>query len=328
MAKIPGALPDMGAITTRAALRNSDVYERFLKLVQGPLYSTDMFSAKELRLLENAFVADGVKIDQHCKHCGRDSVFRSQKLNQAYNVDVPETSVTSRVGVRTFDRVKITSDTRSFLNDLVISCVRDENHTVKYVFQINSVFSKSDSDSELSKRTECAIGKIGQFPTYADLQRPVFSHLSSFLDQIDRIELNKAVGLAAHDSAIGAFVYLRRVFERLIEKKHLEAVKLDDWDEDEYQKTPRMDDKVQLLRPFLPDLLVENRKIYSVLSVGIHSLTDELCAAVFERVLNGVRIMLEDEHAKRQQNEVRKNLGSSLDTVQKMIETALNKDDK
>jgi len=49
-------------------------------------------------------------------------------------------------------------------------------------------------------------------------------------------ELNKAIGLAAHGVGIGSYVYLRRVFESLIEDAHSKAKLSDGWIEEEYEK--------------------------------------------------------------------------------------------
>jgi len=315
----------MNEYATKAALRDSDVYERFLKLIQDPLYSVQKFTAKEFRLLENAFVLHGVRLDLHCVACGRESVFKSPHLRIAYNVEVPS-ALLKRGEVTSFpDNAAVDNKTTVFLNGLLLHCSRDDYHAVRFVIiHHNEAISPGENLAPIVHRV---LTKIGQYPTFADLQKPQFKHLNKLLDDIDRLELNKAVGLASHDSAIGAFVYLRRVFERLIEKEHQRAAEKSDWNESLYQKA-RMDEKVKLLEDYLPELIVENKKIYSVLSVGIHSLTDELCESVFEPVKDGIHLMLEDAHSKRQKEALKKSIGPALDSAQSLIDKALADDDK
>lgn len=314
----------MNEFTTRAALRNSDVYDRFIKLIQDPLYSIQRFTAKDFRLLENALIMDGVRIDLHCAGCGRESVFKSPHLGIAYNVELPKILL-KRGGVTSYpDNVAVDNKTTAFLNNLLLQCSRHDYHVVQFVIiHHNEAISPGENLAPIVHR---ALTKIGQYPTFADLQKPQFKHLNKLLDDIDRLELNKAVGLASHDAAIGAFVYLRRVFERLIEKEHQRAAKKTAWDESSYQKA-RMDEKVKLLEDYLPEVIVDNRKIYSVLSVGIHSLTDELCGKVFEPVKDGIQLMLEEAHSKHQKEALKKSIGPALDSAQNLIDKALADDE-
>ncbi len=77
-----------------------------------------------------------------------------------------------------------------------------------------------------------------------------------------------------------------------------------------------------MLKKYLPELIVTNRKLYSVLSIGIHRLTEELCDQVFEPVRNGIYAMLEEKHAKNRQDTIREELSPLLDSVLKKIEEA------
>jgi hypothetical protein len=96
---------------------------------------------------------------------------------------------------------------------------------------------------------------------------------------------------------IGSFVYLRRIFEDLIEEAHQKEVSVEGWDEDAYIKS-RMNERIGLLRKHLPDFLVLNRELYSILSVGVHSLTEEDCLAYFETVKLGIELILEEKAEK------------------------------
>lgn len=322
MVKIPKKRGvDLNAMRARADLKKSDVLDRFAKLIRGPLYSSEEFWAKDFRLLEDGLALEGVNIDLHCTQCGRESVFQSAALSKPINVEIPDSLVGDNSRSKPVDMPSPVQVTIEFLRNLVLFCTRDESHNLFFTMRVSNEFASPGEN--LAPILFREIQKIGQYPTYADLQRPLVSHLAPYLDDIDRVELNKALGLAAHDSSIAAFVYLRRVFERLIEKEHAKAKKSSGWDENLYQQS-RMDEKVKLLSDYLPDILVQNRKIYSVLSVGIHSLTEQMCESVFDPVRTGITIILEDAHSKRQRSDMRENLGPSLDDVQAQIDKALS----
>lgn len=56
-----------------------------------------------------------------------------------------------------------------------------------------------------------------------------------------------------------------------------------------------MDEKIVLLRDYLPIFLVENSSIYSILSKGIHSLTEDECLEFFEPMKLGIELILDEK---------------------------------
>ena len=100
--------------------------------------------------------------------------------------------------------------------------------------------------------------------------------------------------VASHDVGIGAFIYLRRIFENLIEAAHLKAKAEASWDEIAYEKA-RMDEKIQFLKHLLPPFLVENRVLYKILSSGVHELSEQECLKAFPVVKLGIELILDDE---------------------------------
>lgn len=170
MVKIPGLSQSTSEMRTRVALRKSDVYDRLLKLIRDPLYSTEKYLAKDFRLLENALVLKGVRIDLHCKQCGRESVFQSAKLGKTYNVEIPPSLVGSGREGLPADEGSVVGVTTSFLKDLTLWCSRAEFHQVELILRIHTEFNKPGED--LAPVAYRVVKKIGQFPTFADLERP------------------------------------------------------------------------------------------------------------------------------------------------------------
>lgn len=58
--------------------------------------------------------------------------------------------------------------------------------------------------------------KIGQYPSVADLTFPELDDYKHVISREDRKELGTAIGLFASGVGAGAYVYLRRILERLI----------------------------------------------------------------------------------------------------------------
>ena len=124
-------------------------------------------------------------------------------------------------------------------------------------------------------------------------------------------ELYKAVGLAAHGEGIGSFVYLRRVFERLIRSRFDEFKADEGWDDKEFARL-RMDEKIELLRDHLPPYLIQIRKIYSIFSMGIHELENDNCLEFFDVGKRSIIVILEDDLKKQEELSAREELASAV----------------
>ena len=130
----------------------------------------------------------------------------------------------------------------------------------------------------------------------ADVEQGQIRNYRSILDKEHYQELNRAIGLASHGVGIGSYVYLRRIFERLVEESHLKATGDSGWDEEAYTKS-RMDNKIALLKHHLPEFLVEQRSLYGILSKGVHSLDEDTCLAHFPLLRAGIELILDQKLA-------------------------------
>jgi hypothetical protein len=133
--------------------------------------------------------------------------------------------------------------------------------------------------------------KVGQYPSLADLATTEIGKYRKILGSVYS-EFNRAIGLYAHGVGIGAFVYLRRILEGLIERARQAAQGTDGWDESTYMGA-RLDEKIRLLAGSLPPFLVENRSVYAILSKGIHELSEQECLAAFPVVRLGIELILD-----------------------------------
>jgi len=180
----------------------------------------------------------------------------------------------------------------------------------------NAVFVKDASE----------VTKIGQNPSAAELEFGALDEafdkeLSSSL----RRELGKAIGLYAHGVGIGSFVYLRRIFEALVEEAHEVARQDENWDESEYHRQ-RVSEKLELLRGYLPSRLVQTAHLYGILSLGIHELSEEDCLESFELVKGAIELILKERHEiKRYESLVKEVSQKSQQLQQNVSSKQLNK---
>lgn len=202
-------------------------------------------------------------LDCYCQECGRHSVFNRQG----------EAKYTDR------------SHFRNYVFSLWFACSRDEKHRAFFVFRAH----------------QGILEKIGQFPSLADLATPDLQKYRPILGNERYRELTRGVGLASHGVGIGAFVYLRRIFESLIEEARVAAATQADWDQVAYEKA-RMDEKIALLKMHLPPFLVENRALYGILSIGVHALPESECLKAFPVVRLGIELIL-DDHLEKYERE-------------------------
>jgi hypothetical protein len=136
--------------------------------------------------------------------------------------------------------------------------------------------------------------KVGQFPSVADFHISEIKQYKKLLPQEKLKEFTKAIGLAANGVGIGSFVYLRRIFEHLISEAFNQAETDEVLTNGEFQKS-RMDTKIDLLSGYLPSFLVENKSMYSILSLGIHELNEQTCLEHFDTLRVGIEIILDEK---------------------------------
>lgn len=160
---------------------------------------------------------------------------------------------------------------------VTLKCKRKDNDILRFVFF----------------RSKELVLKVGQWPSLADLQ---FAELGKKYDKVlpkeDLKNLKKAIGLVAHGAGAGSFVYLRRIFENLIfetYQQHTSTVS-----EKEF-KSKRMEDKVEVLKAFLPSQLLEMKSIYGILSKGVHELSEEECLRYFAPLKLSIELILDQK---------------------------------
>jgi hypothetical protein len=240
-------------------------------LLHTPLYAPLSFAdAGEAQAGAYGLLAWSGTCESYCPECGTDATF-SGVVDQEFN------SQNQRLRAAA---VNIAGDVRRSIPwweadgaelGKKVACTRDRRHVLSFHFQ----------------RRGQQIIKIGQYPSFADLADGETKELRPVFGKMRVAELNKAIGLAAHGAGIGAFAYLRRVFESLVDDAHQKAASDPGWDEEVYKKL-RMQERLRLFAGRLPTLLVENYSLYGILSQHLHELSDEECLKNFDLVKQGI----------------------------------------
>jgi hypothetical protein len=156
--------------------------------------------------------------------------------------------------------------------------------------------------------------KIGQRPSLEDIVGGDLVKYKTILDSEDFRELERATGLASQGIGIGSFVYLRRIFERLVEKhrQELEVAgnPIADWE------GMRMVERVAALSSVLPPAVVKHKAAYGILSNGIHELSEEECRKHFPALRTALMLILEQDRIAQEQKSHEKQLEADMAEIQ------------
>ncbi len=278
---------------------------------------------------ENVFhlidlIGGRVKIDEFCACCGEKRVFNIKPI-KFYEYNDKEASFLENnladememlqnlniIETRSNDGTVLTStwDWKGWrIEDAVrlitfrFSCSMDESHKLDYVVVTDGNEMK----------------KIGQYPSVADLSFPELKQYRKILSSDDEREIKRAVGLHAQGIGIGAFVYLRRVFERIIDMAKDNAIKNNAINIDEYTKA-HVDERIKMLKDYLPKTLVESTAFYGVVSKGIHELSEDECLAFFPVLKDFIFMIVRQWEQLRKDEETEKSIKDSLNRIASMI---------
>jgi hypothetical protein len=64
-----------------------------------------------------------------------------------------------------------------------------------------------------------------------------------------------------------------------------------------------MDDKIDLLKSYLPAFLIKNKSLYGILSKGIHELKEQECLDIFPVVKLGIELILDEKIKLKEQED-------------------------
>lgn len=226
-------------------------------------------------------------LDCYCPECGREATFRG------VTPEPPNEHIRNRQLEMKLKKIGGTPSLPTLNSgafEVLLQCTRNNQHHQSYIFLIKEKRGIEDGKLVVNH----SVTKIGQHPSFADLNLAAIKKYRPVLSEQLMGELSRGIGLASHDVGVGAYVYLRRVFESLVEEAHRLAASQEGWSEDDYQKS-RMAEKIKILRDHLPEFLVDNPGMYALLSKGLHELTERECLDHFDTLKIGIELILDEK---------------------------------
>lgn len=180
------------------------------------------------------------------------------------------------------------------------TCTRDTSHRIHYWFLTS----------------EDSIMKIGQYPPVPDiLSNRISKYRNTLKDEF--IELKTAIQLHSHGVGIGAFVYLRRIFENLIVSEFEQNKTFITEADSFYQK--RMEEKLEMLKPYIPSFITNNKAIYGIISKGIHELDEYECLDFFPVLIESIEMILDQKIKLKEEKEKEKLLSKAISNISSKI---------
>lgn len=287
-------------------------------LVNAGLY--DKMEITKENIFELADLVGGhVKIDIYCPECGESRVFSCEKIIhywyddhddviQARSLEEEIVTWQNIQNLRGTPPVNSTDDQWSWTNNSIeddtrlmvfkFVCAMNNEHHLDYIVLTNGNIMK----------------KIGQYPSVADLTFPELKEYRKVMSKEDEREFKRAVGLFASGIGIGSFVYLRRIFERIIGTASQKAISDGKVSEEEFGKA-RVDEKIKMLVDYLPKALVNNPVFYGIISKGIHELSETDCLEYFPVMRSFIMMILRQWEKMRKDEEEEKQLAVSLGKI-------------
>lgn len=293
-------LPNMAAEVVYA----TDIAQLQRFVARDPLYETRLFRRDSTHAARGAMpdnvltietlVNPAFAIDAYCPACRQHSIFNAAPVDQ--------------VEVQKFIAVSLRAG-GIFYRQVLFLCSRSREHNLVAAFRLWSAdYSRVAADQPVN------VTKIGMFPSLADVQEPLDKRSEKALGPAREPEFKRATGLAAHGIGIGAFVYLRRIFESLIDEVGEASIAAGEVDRGVYERS-RMEEKIDVLKARLPNFLVENKQWYGIVSKGIHELTEAECLEYFDVVKSGIEIIVEQKAEEIEQAERRKAASAAIQRI-------------
>lgn len=255
---------------------------------QSGLY-TNMKLPNDDAVIYHKFKSDYSK-RLYCPYCNEFSIFKFSKVN----IDRAATTIQNysnflhSTGSVTHSNNYVITNLGTTINfsNLVFDCALNQSHHLYFYF-----LTQGDN-----------IIKVGQYPSVADMQFPQMSKYNNQLKEFAK-EFRTSIGLFSHGVGIGSFVYLRRIFEFIIEAVHNSIKNTSNWDEEEYIKLSKLEQKIEACEKYYPifpeEIKQYKMQIYGVLSKGIHSLDEEECLRLYPALQYLIENIMDFEIEKR-----------------------------
>ncbi|ARU61969.1 hypothetical protein CBW65_13865 [Tumebacillus avium] len=223
----------------------------------------------------------------------------SYSMSEEYDLYVETANKDNALRLAEFTE-QVFEDNRVFQMNL--ECTSKEKHTMYLVFHLTS-------DNFLMK--------TGQYPSIYDFDNSLVEYKKILKDKNITKELTSATRLISHDMAVGAFLYLRRIFENLLFEQS-ERAKLDNKIDAEVYSGADTKRRVEMLHiiGYVPAYLDEiNPFLYDILSKGVHKLSEEECKQYYDTLRKAILLILDEKVAMEQKGKLKKTTKKELNKI-------------
>ena len=150
--------------------------------------------------------------------------------------------------------------------------------------------------------------KVGQWPEPIALAKNNNDELLKELDEENIVYYLNALKSRNNNLNIASFVYLRRIFEKLIDEAKKKSKS--NFDGKKIKDVIKILVKEGLLNSLLNDM--GYNVLYSLISDGVHNLSEIECQNHFDLLKEAIEIILEDEIYRKKQEKRKKRIGNEL----------------
>jgi hypothetical protein len=240
---------------------------------------------EEHEYLTNLFEGRGNRFEIYCAQCGKETPHVRHIGEELHR----RLSMLPLNYPRGYEPKKATKDHRGYTL-LTFVCQLDTDHTAAILLRI----------------AEDHLTKVGQYPSTLDAfrSRATEARYKAILTKQDASDLHRAEMLKGFGAHVGAFIYYRRIVERIINMATDEAVRAGLLNAEDLGRM-RVKEKIDAVKGQLPDHLTSNRQLYSILSEGVHTLSDEQCAKAAQMASEAIALILEDEAHRQERQRIR-----------------------
>ncbi len=275
------------------------------------------------------FLINQDNIYGYCNECKRQNSLKCVKVN--LNEQLLERRLNGQCGddyenyddelalIVLKDRINSLLKSHRYFTKYVV-CSHDSSHTQIFLYKLK-IQELENGEKKL------VLQKIGQDPSNVEFFNYNIRERYSKYKNYKNIssDLSKAIISYENNFAVGGFLYLRRVLEKVVDYTYEECKStLSNENQAKYEdKNIKFKGKIDILKDKLPEHLTENGYIYKILSAGVHSLTEEECLEFFHVVKESVYFML-DELLEIQNREMQnKKIGSELNKINSKISSMI-----
>ncbi|MGF7058626.1 hypothetical protein [Brassicibacter mesophilus] len=287
------------------------------------------YSADFRRLIN--FISEKDVIYGYCPYCKKNLSFNvisnniSQELKKLSFYEYentcndPETMefIFSGADNKFHDRLELLKKECSYFFKQAV-CSYEPSHQLVFVYHLNIL-------KNIEGKYTLKLSKIGQNPSIIEIEEINLNKYKKLLEKMDSyIDYKIGCGLISHGLGVGPYAYMRRVFEKLILykfNKHKDEIELDNSD----FKELHMEDKLKVLKKYLPEFLFDTKNIYKILSAGIHILSEKDCKEMLPVVKNTIEIILDEEIETIEKEKIKKKTKETIASYTNKVKNLTDK---